>query len=131
MSIFTKYGKKSSKLLIAVCMMMIVSLTTGCGNDTADQKEETGKKSDKIQIGMSFDSFVIERWQRDRDVFVATARELGAEVNVQSANGEIEEQISQIQYFINKGVDAIVVVGVEGHFQFGAIGVAVQMPEHT
>ncbi len=113
MSIFTKYGKRSSKLLIVVCMIMIVSLTTGCGNDTADQKEETGKKSDKIQIGMSFDSFVIERWQRDRDVFVATARELGAEVNVQSANGEIEEQISQIQYFINKGVDAIVVVAID------------------
>ncbi len=113
MSVFTKYGKRSSKLLIAVCMIMIVSLTTGCGNDTADQKEETGKKSEKIQIGMSFDSFVIERWQRDRDVFVATARELGAEVNVQSANGEIEEQISQIQYFINKGVDAIVVVAID------------------
>ena len=113
MSIFTKYGKRSSKLLIAVCMIMIVSLTAGCGNDTAAQKEETGKKSEKIQIGMSFDSFVIERWQRDRDVFVATARELGAEVNVQSANGEIEEQISQIQYFINKGVDAIVVVAID------------------
>ena len=32
------------------------------------------------------DSFVIERWIRDRDVFVATARELGAEVNVQDAD---------------------------------------------
>jgi D-xylose transport system substrate-binding protein len=46
-------------------------------------------------------------------VFVATARELGADVNVQSANGEIEEQITQIQYFISKGVDAIVVVAID------------------
>ena len=44
---------------------------------------------DHIEIGMSFDSFVIERWQRERDVFIATAKELGAEVNVQTANGEV------------------------------------------
>ena len=54
---------------------------------------------------MSFDSFVIERWQRDRDVFVSTAKELGATVNVQNANGDIEKQKEQIEYFINKGVD--------------------------
>ena len=30
------------------------------------QKEEA-KEEDKLQIGLSFDSFVIERWLRDRD----------------------------------------------------------------
>ena len=45
------------------------------------------------------DSFVIERWIRDRDAFVATARELGAEVNVQDAGADTKEQISQIDGF--------------------------------
>ena len=67
-------------------------------------------EEEKIQIGMSFDSFVIERWIRDRDVFVATARELGADVNVQDAGADAEEQISQIEYFISKQVDVIVVI---------------------
>jgi D-xylose transport system substrate-binding protein len=67
----------------------------------------------KIQIGLSFDSFVIERWQRDREVFVSTAQDLGAEVNVQNANGDVEEQISQIQYFIDKKMDVIVVIAVD------------------
>ncbi|MBO7362332.1 MAG: substrate-binding domain-containing protein, partial [Lachnospiraceae bacterium] len=62
---------------------------------------------------MSFDSFVIERWQRDRDVFVSTAKELGATVNVQNANGDIEKQKEQIEYFINKGVDVIVIVYID------------------
>ncbi|MCR4807550.1 MAG: substrate-binding domain-containing protein [Lachnospiraceae bacterium] len=111
----SKIWKVSQKIrpLTHLCVIIIILLMTGCGGD-ADKPKEVEKKDDgKIQIGMSFDSFVIERWQRDRDVFVATARDLGAEVNVQSANGEVDKQISQITYFINKGVDAIVVVPID------------------
>ena len=54
---------------------------------------------------MSFDSFIIERWQRDRDVFVSTAKEYGAEVNVQNASGDVEEQKKQIEYLIAKEMD--------------------------
>ena len=62
---------------------------------------------------MSFDSFVIERWQRDRDIFVSMAKELGAEVNVQNANGDIEEQKKQIDYFIKKEMDVIVIICID------------------
>ncbi|HHT96780.1 MAG TPA: sugar ABC transporter substrate-binding protein, partial [Clostridiales bacterium] len=67
----------------------------------------------KIKIGLSFDSFVIERWQRDRDVFVSTAIELGADVNVQNANGNPEEQKAQIEYFIQENMDVIVIIAVD------------------
>lgn len=90
--------------------MCLVLTLTSC--NSADNRKDTfrAEEKDKIQIGISFDSFVIERWQRDRDVFVSTAKELGAEVNVQNANGEIEEQKNQIQYFVKKGMDAIVII---------------------
>ena len=93
-------------------------LLTGCGS-SSEQKQnkneetaEENKEEDKVQIGLTVDSFVIERWIRDRDVFVATARELGAEVNVQDAGADVKEQISQIEYFINKQVakDKIAVI---------------------
>lgn len=80
------------------------------------ESEETTlaeEKESKIQIGMSFDSFVIERWQRDRDVFVSTAKELGAEVNVQNANGDAKEQVAQIEYFIRKKMDVIVIICID------------------
>lgn len=97
-------------LVWILCLMLVL---TGCGsvdntNDTVDTEEEK-----KIQIGMSFDSFVIERWQRDRDVFVSTAKELGAEVNVQNANGDLEEQKKQIDYFIQKKMDVIVIICID------------------
>ncbi len=105
--------KRSFIICILLCASVLVMMPAGCNREESSQSEVAKKDDDRIQIGMSFDSFVIERWQRDRDVFVATARDLGAEVNVQSANGEVEEQISQIKYFINKGVDAIVVVPID------------------
>ncbi len=98
---------------LAVLAAMSV-LLTACQGNTA--KEETVKTSEQRpwQIGLSFDSFVIERWLRDRDVFVATAGELGAEVNVQNASGDVEEQISQIEYFIDRKMDVIAIIAIDG-----------------
>ncbi|MBO4902252.1 MAG: substrate-binding domain-containing protein [Lachnospiraceae bacterium] len=112
---------KISRLLL---LLFAAAILTSCGSAAADAEEATESEADGIEIGMSFDSFVIERWQRERDVFVATARELGAEVNVQTANGEVEEQIAQIEYFIEKKVDLIVVVPIDAYKIQGAIGKA-------
>lgn len=96
------------KVLIVLCIFSF--LTAGCGKKTQKTVAEESRKDDKIRIGVTFDSFVIERWRRDRDVFVSMAKELGAEVNVQSANGDMEEQIRQIEYFIESDMDVIVIV---------------------
>ena len=96
-------------LLIAFGLLLAA---VGCGKAENGRETDAGEE-EKIQIGMSFDSFVIERWQRDRDVFVSVAKELGAEVNVQNANGVAEEQKKQIDYFIEKGMDVIVVIAID------------------
>ena len=96
-------GKMIRKLLILLCLLTL--MLNGCASEKTKQtaaqenntEEDSGEK--KIQIGLTVDSFVIERWIRDRDVFVATARELGAEVNVQDAGADTKEQISQIDGF--------------------------------
>lgn len=62
------------------------------------------------KIGFSIDDLRVERWARDRDYFVAAAKELGAEVSVQSADANEQRQISQIENLISKKVDAIVIV---------------------
>ncbi|MBR1693359.1 MAG: substrate-binding domain-containing protein [Lachnospiraceae bacterium] len=86
---------------------------TGCSAREDDEAVLTQQEEKKIQIGMIFDTFVVERWERDRDIFVSTAMELGAEVNVQNANGDVNEQIAQMEYFIDKKVDVIVLVPIE------------------
>lgn len=98
-------------ILLLAALLLCVGVAA-CGREEDDQTESE-EQAPGIRIGMSFDSFVIERWQRDRDVFVSVAKELGAEVNVQNANGDIEEQKKQIDYFIRKGMDVIVIICID------------------
>ncbi|MFQ8980277.1 MAG: hypothetical protein ACLR6I_06785 [Waltera sp.] len=90
--------KKMTDMCSGCACLWMMLLLGACGNlDNRKTIREKPRRIDKIQIGMSFDSFVIERWQRDRDIFVSTAKELGAEVNVQNAqrgSGTAEESRS-------------------------------------
>ncbi|PTV98761.1 xylose-binding protein [Halanaerobium saccharolyticum] len=69
---------------------------------------------DGITIGLSMDNLRLERWQHDRDIFVERAEEMGAEVLVQSANGDDMVQLSQAENLITQGIDVLVVVPHNG-----------------
>ncbi len=107
-------SKRCSRFPAVLVILLALCLIAGCGRETQERQSEGVAEKEKVQIGLSFDSFVIERWLRDRDMFVSTAQSLGAEVNVQVANGDAQEQISQIRYFIQKDMDVIVVIAVDG-----------------
>ncbi len=66
--------------------------------------------SRRLSIGFSLDSLIVERWIRDRDVFVSTASSLGVDVIVQNAANDERLQASQIRYLIDKGVDVLVII---------------------
>ena len=68
----------------------------------------------EVKIGMAIDDLRLERWQKDRDIFVNKAESLGAKVFVQSANGNEETQMSQIENMINRGVDVLVIIPYNG-----------------
>ena len=105
--------KISEKLLASTAAICFAFSCVSCGSDPISQNTFPSQAEASLTIGLSFDSYVIERWTRDRDIFCSTANDMGAEVNVQSANGEMETQISQIQYFIDLEVDAIVIVTID------------------
>ena len=100
-------------IFLCLAALMLTGCTSAKDGGSGSSRRQTERKKTgekKIQIGLTVDSFVIERWIRDRDVFVATARDLGAEVNVQDAGADAQEQISQIDYFIKKHMDVIVII---------------------
>jgi D-xylose transport system substrate-binding protein len=71
-------------------------------------------KSGPVRIGLSMDTLKEERWQRDRDLFVARAQELGAEVFVHAANGDDKVQVQQAENMLTQGVDVLVVIPHNG-----------------
>lgn len=97
--------KRIGGILLATCMCLLI----GCGQPLETIKQENVE----IKIGLSFDSFVVERWYREQDAFISKAEELGAEVYVQNANGEVGRQEEQIEYLIAEKVDVIVLVATD------------------
>src|SRR5205809_5047696 len=69
---------------------------------------------EKPVIGLSLDTLKEERWQRDRDTFIAEAEKLGAKVVVQSANSDDTRQVRDVESLISRGVDVLVIVPHNG-----------------
>ncbi|TXK85205.1 D-xylose ABC transporter substrate-binding protein [Paenibacillus sp. N3.4] len=63
-----------------------------------------------VVIGLSIDTLLEERWQKDRDLFKAAVERLGAQIEVQAANGDDAKQIAQAENLISQGVNVLVVV---------------------
>ncbi len=69
---------------------------------------------EKPVIGLSLDTLKEERWQRDRDTFIAEAEKLGATVLVQSANSDDTTQVRNVESLISRKVDVLVIVPHNG-----------------
>lgn len=98
----------TKKLLIFVITAMLVAAGCVCGPGQSCGQEKDPNRP--IRIGLSMDTLKEERWQHDRDLFVARARELGAEVLVQAANGDDRVQTQQAENLLTQGVDVLVVI---------------------
>ena len=103
--------KKRISLITLICICLLGNV--GCSTTHNEKTQVLEPKINKIKIGLAVDSFLIERWQREKDIFVSRAQELGAEVNVQDANGDVKEQIAQLEYFIQKKMDVITVIPID------------------
>jgi D-xylose transport system substrate-binding protein len=74
------------------------------------QAQEQQAASGTLKIGFLMDSLKIERWQTDLDKFQKRATELGAQVLVETAEGDDELQWRQAQKLLAAGVKALVLV---------------------
>lgn len=102
--------KKRWVIVIAVLCVSFIVLGILFSKDNKQAEKQIANQDNDIIIGFSLSSIVIDRWQRDRDVFIATAKELGAtDVIVQTANEDNEMQIKQIEYLMDQGVDVLVI----------------------
>ena len=67
-------------------------------------------QSAPLKIGYLMDSLKVERWQTDLDIFQKRASELGAQVLVETAEGDDDLQFQQSQKLMDEGVKVLVLV---------------------
>jgi D-xylose transport system substrate-binding protein len=90
-------------------VLALACLVVGCGGGSQAKKPA----APKLTVALLLDSLKEERWQRDRDLFVERAKELGADVIVNAANGDAALQEQQAREALNQGAKALVVVPVD------------------
>src|SRR6476659_5961695 len=84
-------------------------VTAGCGGEGRPHHQQ----APALRIALLLDSLKEERWQRDQDLFVERAKQLGAEVSVKAANGDAALQEQQAKDVLAEGAKALVVVPVD------------------
>jgi len=110
--------------LALVVLTCLVSIVTGLVLSRSGAKPISTTQRARPLIGLSLDTLKEERWQRDRDNFVKNAGDLGADVKVQSANGDDVRQVSDVQALITEGVDVIVIAPHNGDAMAKAVRLA-------
>src|SRR6267378_6460831 len=88
-------------LLLAVILLFSVSVL---------RAQDKQSSSGFLKIGFLMDSLKVERWQTDLDKFQRRAAELGAQVLVETAEGDDELQLRQAEKLLDSGVKALVLV---------------------
>lgn len=86
--------------------------------------ESTAGAPHRPLIGLSMDTLEVERWQHDRDLFVARAKELGADVLVLSANGDDTRQVQDCESLLSNRIDALVIIPHDGAAMAKAVRMA-------
>jgi D-xylose transport system substrate-binding protein len=86
----------------------------GTASSSGGYRRKTKKAGEPVYIGFSMDTLKEERWQRDKALVEARAKEVGAQLDVQVANGDDAVQTKQCDNMLTKGVDVLIVAPHNG-----------------
>lgn len=98
------------------------SQTTSAGTETTQTSSETASTADStadasadedIKIGLSFGTLQQEHWVKSQKIMENVAEEEGVELLVQSANDDMQKQISQCENLITQGIDVLILVALD------------------
>lgn len=115
--------KKLAAVLAA--SVLCLSMFAGCGDtkeetstSPSDTKEadgeSTGEKSEGGMVGVSMPTQSLQRWNQDGENLNKFLTEMGYEVDLQYADNEVQQQVSQIENMITKGAKVLIIAPVDG-----------------
>ncbi|MEH7493898.1 multiple monosaccharide ABC transporter substrate-binding protein [Neobacillus sp. 3P2-tot-E-2] len=97
--------KKTLSLILLLTMMFMLA---ACGSKSSSGDAEKG------YVGIAMPTKSSERWVHDGDNMVKEFEKLGYKTDLQYAEDVVENQVSQIENMITKGVDVLVVASIDG-----------------
>jgi D-xylose transport system substrate-binding protein len=105
---------KSVAKLIFVAFLTAILLSACVKGPESGNTGRSGKSGGPVRIGFSMDTLKEERWQRDKALVEQRCQEVGAQCEVQVANGDDATQTKQCDNLLTKGVDVLIVAPHNG-----------------
>src|SRR6185436_7712482 len=98
-----------------VKFVLVLVVLAACVNPSEEKTTATTSTGDRpVRIGFSMDTLKEERWQRDKALVEQRAKEVGAVLDVQVANGDDAVQTKQADNMLTKGIDVLIVAPHNG-----------------
>ena len=93
--------------LTTVALAIVCASFLACGQ--AGERPRI-QQEERPKVGLLMDTLEEERWRRDRDLFLERAKEMGADVLVETAERDDARQFEQAQAMLEQGVKSLVVI---------------------
>jgi D-xylose transport system substrate-binding protein len=107
--------KRLFGILLPAALLCLAIACVNAPQETATTgTAATAPHTGPVRIGFSMDTLKEERWQRDKQLVEQRAREVGAILDVQVANGDDAVQTKQADNMLTKGVDVLIVAPHNG-----------------
>ncbi|QNF28745.1 ABC transporter substrate-binding protein [Metabacillus elymi] len=107
--------KRNVKRLVSILLVLVIGLITACSNSNQSSESASGEGGNEkkltiaLTVGTLANPFFLSMSKGVEDA----GKELGAEVIVESAEYDLAKQTSQIENFITKKVDIILLNAVD------------------
>jgi D-xylose transport system substrate-binding protein len=105
---------KTIKRLFPLLLLALLSTSACVKGPDQGKTGRTAKQGGPVRIGFSMDTLKEERWQRDKALVEQRCKEVGAECEIQVANGDDAVQTKQCDNLLTKGVDVLIVAPHNG-----------------
>jgi len=105
---------KTLTKLVLLCVTATLLFGACVKGPESGNTGRSAKQGGPVRIGISMDTLKEERWQRDKALFEQRCKEVGAECEIQVANGDDAVQTKQCDNLLTKGVDVLIVAPHNG-----------------
>lgn len=102
------------KLLLSILALSMSISLVGCGSGTTDEGSDGGSTEKKQTVGIALPTKSSQRWIDDGNNMKEKFEEMGYSVDMQYGEDVVENQVSQIENMITKGVDVLVIASIDG-----------------
>ncbi|MEU1365229.1 multiple monosaccharide ABC transporter substrate-binding protein [Streptomyces sp. NPDC005803] len=100
---------------VTVLTALALSVTlAACGQNSEGGSKETKSGGKGSTIGIAMPTKSSERWIADGKNMAAEFEKLGYKTDLQYGEDDVDQQVSQIENMITKGVDVLVIAAIDG-----------------